>query len=103
MNQSDVVIKDGGRNVTCRIQARSLLPAHRAHVYADENQPIGYVLLRASIARRKRGGKVRFLRLNYTYTGKSPEPPMESWEEWDETLQAEQKIARGVKDENTEN
>lgn len=95
MNQSDVLIKDGGRDVTCRILAKSLLPAHRVHRYADENPPIGYILLHVTMARRKKGGKARFIRLNYHYTGRSPLPPMATWEEWDATLDEEQRIAKG--------
>lgn len=102
MNQSDIVIQDGGKKVTCRIMAKSLLPAQRAHVYADENPPIGYVLLHVTTARRKKGGRARFLRLNYVYTGKSPMPPMATWEEWDATLDAEQRIARGEQIEDIE-
>ncbi len=102
MNESDIAIQDGGRKVTCRIMAKSLLPAHRAHVYADENPPIGYVLLHVTTAKRKKGGRARFLKLNYVYTGKSPMPPMATWEEWDATLDAEQRIARGEKIEETE-
>lgn len=103
MDSRDIELKDGGWLVTCRIFARSLLPAQSAHLYADENPPIGYILLRASIARRKKGGKARFLRLTYQYTGKSPMPPMCKWEEWDATLEEEQRIAKGTHNAEVDN
>ena len=97
MNADDIDIKDAGGAVTCRMQAKTLLAAHQAHEFADANPPLGYILLRSSIARRKRGGRARFLRLNYVHTGGEKHTPMEHWEEWDETLKAEQDLCRGSK------
>jgi hypothetical protein len=88
-------IKDAGRAVTCRLQANNIRQAHMAHAFADENPPAGYMLLRSSIARRKKGGRARFIKLNYIHTGGPMHPPISKWQQWNATLRAEQELARG--------
>lgn len=95
MNADDIEIRDEGRAVTCRLQAGDIIKAHQAHAFADENPPEGYILLRSSIARRKKGGRARFLKLNYVHTGGERNPPMVKWQDWNATLRAEQGLARG--------
>lgn len=95
MRQEDIKIVNGGVTVICSLEAKGNQTAHEVHAFADENPPLGYILLSCSIARRRNGGQLRFIRLKYQHTGNDEHPPMDDWEQWTETLAAEQKISRG--------
>ncbi len=94
MKSEDVTIERGGTYVTCAFHVPSRAVAHQVHEYAEDNPPLGYVLLRFGCSRRRKGGVKRFLRLSYEHTGNAEYPPMDSWEAWDATLFAEQRIIR---------
>lgn len=95
MRADAVEIHDQGRNVNFRIRATDLDAAHRAHKYADENHPEGYILLTARISRRAKGGRTRWLTLSYRHTGNEHHAPEMDAEEWRDLLVPERIIAGG--------
>lgn len=99
MRERDIFIKEGGKDVQCRVQAADVAAACELYKYADENHPLGYVLLSATIARRKKGGRVRFVLLSYFHTGNVKHAPEADWRAWVNILEAEQRVGRGLSPE----
>ena len=96
MREEDVTVRDGGRTVDCQLMARSIDQAFRIAEHADQNPPLGYIMLMAKIRRRAKGGRARFVTLCFRLTGNAEYPPMEDWRDWNATLEAEQRMASRV-------
>lgn len=92
MKSEDVTIQQKGQTVQCRFRTPSNACAHELHSYADNNPPLGYILLHFGCARRRKGGKKRYVTLTYQHTGNSDHPPMIDWRDWDATLQGEKRL-----------
>lgn len=97
MRQEDVKIRKEGATVDCTLMCRSRQQALFLTGYADDNPPLGYILLMSKVRRRPKGGKARFVTLCYQHTGNQNHPPMTEWQDWVDTLDVEQQIASSHK------
>lgn len=93
MREEDIKVRQEGRSVDCVLLCRSRNQALHLTAYADDNPPLGYIMLMSKIRRRPRGGRARFVTLCYRHTDNQQHPPMTDWQEWVDTLDVEHQIA----------
>ena len=79
MRAEDVKVRKDGASVDCVLMCKTKRDAISAYDYADENPPLGYILLMGKLRRRPRGGRARFLTLCFRHTGNDEHPPMTEW------------------------
>lgn len=84
-----------GRNVEVLLHCRTRMKAVQVAENIDDEPIDGYVLLKWSVSRRIRGGKLRSLKLLFRHTGSDTYPPLTDEQEWAELLQKDAEVARG--------